>query len=383
MVESFALVETNGFVDLTSTVEFAPAGESAIDSVIGHVVDDVQAHGGSVLFQSIAEKLVDEPTLAALDLADHTIAATGVSAVPKAQIDAVETSLSLVTDRMDDWRRGADHHNNGLWIAFSGAGQSGSGYSGRAYGGAAGFEQQIPGRSVLLGAALSVFQTNFGLAAPYSSGNTATAGLTVYGAGGSGPAYVSGMGYLGLGHARFRRNLYDLGLDLATTARFNSTMFAGRLEAGYRFVAPSGLRVTSFAAIEPVATALGDAKETFNGGAAGLIYRGTTVTAVPAELGVQLGGTLRLAGGGALNPFVRAAWSHDFRPDRNVTRAFAEMPGDTFDVSSMPTVADAAKVRAGLRLQFSKTLSFDAAFDGTVSRAYGSYGGQGGFRLVW
>ena len=251
-IELYALTDVNGAIDLTSTVDFSPAGLSAADSRIGALEAQIQSNGSSPLFEQIVGALVDEPTVAALEGADNVISGTGVSAVPMIQVETASAAMGLVTNRLDGWRMGdidsqmtgkdlsplvagKDDRPARIWATLTASGMSGSGLSAQTYGGAIGVDGQLPSLPVLVGAAFTLSQTNFGLQSPNSHGRADDFGLMVYGIGRFGRAYASVIGYAGLGGTSYTRTLYELGLGLATSVRFTSLNAGGRFEAGYTF----------------------------------------------------------------------------------------------------------------------------------------------------
>ncbi|MCP6151555.1 autotransporter outer membrane beta-barrel domain-containing protein, partial [Klebsiella pneumoniae] len=73
------------------------------------------------------------------------------------------------------------------------------------------------------------------------------------------------------------------------------------------------------------------------------------ITALPTYLGVQFDGQWVAADGRRYAPYLRAAWMHDFSPNRDVPRSFAELPQFSFSSTAIPTVSDALDLHAGLQ----------------------------------
>ena len=83
------------------------------------------------------------------------------------------------------------------------------------------------------------------------------------------------------------------------------------------------------------------------------------------------------------SPFLRAAWVHEFRPDRSITGSFVSVPGAVFGVDGARAWSDALKVNAGSRLAINQYASLFASFDGEFANSGHSYAGRGGIRFSW
>ncbi|OYX15908.1 MAG: hypothetical protein B7Z07_03580 [Sphingomonadales bacterium 32-67-7] len=192
------------------------------------------------------------------------------------------------------------------------------------------------------------------------------------------------MATLGYGHSTFDRNLYRLGLNLATSAGFDGTVLGGRIEAGYTLPIPGTVAsLTPFLAFQPMQLWQGAATESFGTLGNGLTYDATSITALPTYLGLQLDGTVAGPGGLKMATFLRAAWMHDFSPDREVPRSFAELPNWSFASTPLATVTDAADLQAGLRFSTSPNLSFAATLDAQLAPGYSTVGASATLRVTW
>jgi outer membrane autotransporter protein len=100
-------------------------------------------------------------------------------------------------------------------------------------------------------------------------------------------------------------------------------------------------------------------------------------------LGVQLESSWTLQNGAILTPFLKLAWMHDFNPERDVPRSFAELPDISFSDNALPIVSDAADIHAGLQISAGANMTFSLGFDGQIGSGYSVLGGSGAFRVRW
>lgn len=128
---------------------------------------------------------------------------------------------------------------------------------------------------------------------------------------------------------------------------------------------------------------LGSDTESFGALGAGLTYHSDTITALPVYLGVQFDSVWRGKDGTTYAPFLRAAWMHDFSPDRNVSRSFAEAPDLVFSGTPIPVVSDALDLHAGLQINLSEDMSISAGFDAQIADEYSILGASGSLRVRW
>ena len=260
---------------------------------------------------------------------------------------------------------------------------TGGGLSGSSIGGLAGLDGVVDGLPLLAGAALS-FSTS-GLAAnAYGAEETTSYGsFSLYGLYEAGPAYVSAIVTAGYGSANLSRNLYNLGLNLATESGLDGWILGGRIEAGYSFpLGQTGASLTPFVAFQPIQLWLGSGSEMFTLGP-GLQYDATAITALPLYLGVQLDGLWTANNGQRVAPYLRAAWMHDFNPNRDVPRSFAELPGLSFSGTAIPTVSNALDLHAGLQFAANPTTTLSAGLDAQIAQPYSTFGASAAIRVRW
>jgi hypothetical protein len=119
---------------------------------------------------------------------------------------------------------------------------------------------------------------------------------------------------------------------------------------GYRRYALQWLNVTPFAAVQSSTLWQRGSTETSTAaglpGILGLTSQSQTTTSLPTFLGVQLDTRLALANGTVWSPFLRAAWVHEFSPDRSIANSFVSVPGTLFTVDGARAWSDALKLNA-------------------------------------
>ncbi|WP_312893321.1 autotransporter outer membrane beta-barrel domain-containing protein [Ancylobacter sonchi] len=279
--------------------------------------------------------------------------------------------------RYSDWRPPrlgrADRH-----------GSHEGGLSGQIYGGTAGWDRELADSPPLMGLAVNLSRTDLTASQYGASVTNAYGGVALYAMERFGPAYVAVSGSFGYSHADFDRDFFDLGLGLSTSTGFDSTVLAGRIEAGYSFDLPGmAAKITPFAAFQSMHLWQGGADECFPGYGAGLSHDEVPITALPVFLGVQLESFWKLQGGAVLTPFLKLAWMRDFSPDQDVPCSFAELPDISFSDSALPTVSDAADIHAGVHICAGSNTTFSLGFDGQLGSGYSVLGGSGTLRVRW
>ncbi|MEW6256248.1 MAG: hypothetical protein AB1592_09840, partial [Pseudomonadota bacterium] len=76
-------------------------------------------------------------------------------------------------------------------------------------------------------------------------------------------------------------------------------------------------------------------------------------------------------------------WMHDFSPNRDVPRSFAELPNLTFSGTAIPTVSNALDLHAGLQFLASQNTLLSASFDAQISESYSTVGASASLRVRW
>jgi uncharacterized protein with beta-barrel porin domain len=86
---------------------------------------------------------------------------------------------------------------------------------------------------------------------------------------------------------------------------------------------------------------------------------------------------------GVLTLRGRAAWAHDFNPDRAVGATFQALPGASFVVNGARQAGDAALATASAEMKWLNGWSAAATFEGEFSNVTRSYAGKGTVRYAW
>jgi YVTN family beta-propeller protein len=279
-----------------------------------------------------------------------------------------------------------------VWAAGFGGSQTTDGnafvgsnaVSSRIYGTAVGADYRFS-PFTLAGFALAGGGTNFSLANGLGNGRSDLFQAGAFIRHTVGPAYVSAALAYGWQDVTTNRTVTIAGLDLLQ-ARFNANAYSGRVEGGYRFVAPwtGGIGITPYAAgqfttFDLPAYAEGVIAGTNN---FALAYGAKSVTDPRSELGIRADKSFAVQNG-VLTLRGRAAWAHDFDPDRTIASTFQSLPGASFVVNGAAQSHDSALTTASAEMKWSNGWSAAATFEGEFSDVTRSYAGKGVVRYVW
>ena len=200
-----------------------------------------------------------------------------------------------------------------------------------------------------------------------------------------GPAYVSAALAYGWQDITTDRDVTIAGID-RLRAEFNANAYSGRVEGGYRFVAPviGGVGITPYAAGQFTTFDLPSYLEHAVVGSNdfALAYGSKSVTDTRSELGIRTDKSF-VAQSGIVTLRGRFAWAHDFDPDRNVFATFQALPGASFVVNGARPASDSALTTASVEWKSINGWSVAATFEGEFSNVTRSYAGEGVFRYVW
>jgi outer membrane autotransporter protein len=238
----------------------------------------------------------------------------------------------------------------------------------------------------LVGFAVGASDAHFSVSGRATSGNILGGHLGAYGVAAWGALYATGV----LGYSRFDNNtartIAGIGPSETATGGFASDLLGARLEIGRSHALP-GFTLTPFAAVQTATLWQRGFTETTTGsggpGILGLTYQPRTTTSLPTFLGLQLDTRLALANGTVWSPFLRAAWVHEFMPDRSIAGSLVSVPGTLFAVDGARARSDALKLNAGSRLALNQYAALFASFDGEFADSGYSYAGRGGIRFSW
>jgi len=200
-----------------------------------------------------------------------------------------------------------------------------------------------------------------------------------------GPAYISAALAYGWQDVTTNRTVTIAGTDMLQ-ARFNANAFSGRLEGGYRFVAPviGGVGVTPYAAAQFTTFDLPAYAESVLSGSSAfaLAYGARDVTDPRSELGVRTDKSYAMQGA-ILTLRGRVAWAYDYDPDRSVAATFQTLPGASFVVNGAAQAHDSALTTASAEVKWMNGWSAAATFEGEFSNVTQSYAGKGVVRYTW
>ena len=166
-------------------------------------------------------------------------------------------------------------------------------------------------------------------------------------------------------------------------AEFKANAWSGRLEGGYRFVS-YGVGLTPYAAGQFTTFDLPAYAEAAIAGSNifALAYTSKSVTDTRSELGLRSDKSFALHDG-VLTLRGRAAWAHDFNPDRSLGATFQTLPGASFVVNGAAQASDSALVTGAAEMKWLNGWTTAATFEGEFSNVTRSYAGKGVARYQW
>jgi autotransporter-associated beta strand protein len=255
----------------------------------------------------------------------------------------------------------------------------------RVWGIAAGADYKVA-PDTLIGFALAGGGTSFSLANGLGSGSADLFQAGVYGRKNIGPAYLSAALAYGWHDVTTNRSVALAGVD-QLQGRFRADTFSGRFEGGYRFATPffgNTMGITPYAAVQVISFNLPSyAEQSLTGGGLfALNYAAQTTTDTRTELGLR-GDKSFAVQDGVLTLRSRAAWAHDFDPNRAVTAIFQALPGASFVVNGAHPDADSALVSAGAEMKWLNGFSLAGTFEGEFSGNVTSYAGKAVAKYSW
>jgi uncharacterized protein with beta-barrel porin domain len=169
-------------------------------------------------------------------------------------------------------------------------------------------------------------------------------------------------------------------------AEFNANAFSGRVEGGYRFVAPwvGGVGITPYAAGQFTTFDLPAYAESALAGtnAFALSYGAKSVTDPRSELGIRTDKSFAMPDG-VLTLRGRLAWAHDYDTDRSIGATFQTLPGASFTVNGAAQASDSVLTTASIERKWINNWSIAATFEGEFSGVTESYAGKGVVRYQW
>jgi uncharacterized protein with beta-barrel porin domain len=200
-----------------------------------------------------------------------------------------------------------------------------------------------------------------------------------------GAAYISGALAYGWQDVTTNRTVTLAGLD-QLQAKFNANAVSGRIEGGYRLVAPwvGGVGITPYAAAQFTTFDLpAYAEQALVGtNAFALAYGAKSVTDPRSELGFRTDKSFAMTDG-VLTLRGRLAWAHDYDTDRAIGATFQTLPGASFVVNGAAQASDSALTTASVEMKWHNNWSIAATFEGEFSNVTSSYAGKGVVRYQW
>jgi uncharacterized protein with beta-barrel porin domain len=169
-------------------------------------------------------------------------------------------------------------------------------------------------------------------------------------------------------------------------AEFNANAYSGRVEGGYRFVAPwvGGLGITPYAAGQFTTFDLPAYAEQAISGSSNfaLAYGAKDVTDARTELGIRTDKSYLMTDG-ILTLRGRLAWAHDYDPNRSIAATFQTLPGASFVVNGAAQASDSELTTASVEMKWRNGWSAAAIFEGEFSNVTNSYAGKGAVHYNW
>ena len=278
-----------------------------------------------------------------------------------------------------------------VWAAGFGGSQTSEGNTAlgsnnttsRLFGTAAGADYWFSAHT-LAGFALAGGGTNFSVV----NGGTGRSDLFQAGAfvrHSNGPAYISVALAYGWQDVTTDRTVTIAGVDRLRAA-FNANAYSGRVEGGHRYVTPwaGGIGLTPYAAAQFTTFDLPAYAEQVISGANtfALAYGSKSVTDTRSELGLRADKSFTMTNA-VLTLRGRAAWAHDFNPDRTIGATFQALPGASFVVNGARQASDSALATASAEVKWLNGWSMAATFEGEFSDVTRSYAGKGVVRYAW
>lgn len=253
----------------------------------------------------------------------------------------------------------------------------------RIYGGMAGADYRIS-RDTVIGFALAGGGTDFSVNGG-GNGRSDLFQAGVFLRHTAGPAYLSGALAYGWQDVTTER-LVTIGGGLERLrANFNANAYSGRIEGGYRLIAPvMDIGITPYAAAQFTTFDLPAYAENTASGVStfALNYGAKSVTASRSELGLRSDKSFALDDS-ILTLRGRAAWAHDFNTDRAISATFQTLPGAGFTVNGASQGTDAALTTATAEVKWRNGISVGATFEGEFTDVSRSYAGKGMVRYSW
>jgi uncharacterized protein with beta-barrel porin domain len=306
-----------------------------------------------------------------------------------AELAACDKDAAAACEPAPNWSAWGTGFGGAQWLNAEAA--SGAPAAQQAIGGGALGGDYRAGPQTLVGAAVGLSGSNYWVNATGASGRATGAHFGIYALHDLQTFYVNAA----LAYNRFDGNATRViaGIGSTETAKSSavSSQLAGRLEVGRPFEVTKfdggQFGVTPFVALQPAqlwtpATVESSVAQSGGPGVFALSYQAQGTTSLPTFLGAQLDAETMLDA----RPFkawMRAAWVHEFLPDRGVTAGFTVLPGSTFSVDGARAASNAARLDLGVKYAVGSQTSLFANGNVELSDRGQSLAGTVGLRIVW
>jgi subtilase-type serine protease len=288
-----------------------------------------------------------------------------------------------------NWSAWGTAFGGAQWLNADGGTASPAAQQGIA-GGAFGGDYRI-GPQTLVGIAVGLSDSNYSVGATGASGRATGAHFGLYGMQDWAGFYLNAAA----AYSRFDGNATRViaGIGATETAKSNAiaNQIAGRVEVGRPFDVSrfegSKYTATPFVALQPVqlwSPGYTESSVTATGapGAFALSYQAQSTTSLPLFIGAQFDAATEVRSR-PLAAWVRAAWVHEFLPDRNVTAGFTVLPGSSFTVDGAKAAYNAARLELGAKYAVADQAFLFANGITELSDRGQTIAGTVGLRFVW
>jgi outer membrane autotransporter protein len=426
-VTTYSLSYTSTDIELNYNINYKPAALSGNQGSVGNAINQLQSGRNSPAFVPIGSSIFYIPTVEALGRAYDSLSGEGTSGTQQGAFAVGGMFTQLMMSQVANAISGGFEDAPGKlsfayapepighpafaalkspavyaatwrgWFAGFGGqqtvdGETRTGSAGllqKAAGGAFGFDYRAA-PDVLIGFATGASTSNFQVRDRATFGDMEGAHVGVYGVKTWGQLYLAST----LSYSRFEnkttRTIAGIGI-LPTevgSGKFSADQVAARIEAGWKHEF-GRFTVTPFAAVQfselwqHAYTEASFLQSNATPGMLGNSFASHATRSLPTFLGAQIESRTTFADGVVWTPYLRAAWVHEFLPDRAVVPSFIAAPGFPFTIEGARAVGDAAKIDAGAKLSVGASAFLFGNLTGEFSPRGNTVSGTGGLKFGW